>query len=149
MSKEARLAGGMQIRKTVNGINVIDHRPAFSGFTADVDGAAGPSPGSINVGPNGTNVSFAQLTEPGWCEIYNMDDAQTVQWGLWDPNTTTFYPLGELEPGHGIVYKFSRNFGERHDEGVGTGTPGTGQVMLRFYSGGVDFVVVYIGAFER
>lgn len=149
MSREARVQGGMSIRKTTSGVTVIDHKPAYNSFTADIDAANGPAPGAVTVGPNGTNINFAQLAEPGWVEIFNMDSAQTIQFGLWDPNTTTFYPLGELEPGHGTTLKLSRNFGERHDEGVGTGTTDGTAVKLRFYSGGSASAVVYIGAFDR
>lgn len=149
MSREARLQGGLAIRKVTNGVQVMDHRPAYNGFVADVAGTKGPTPGDVTIGPNGTNIDLSQLTEPGWCELFNRSDTQTIQYGIWDTDSTTFYPIGELEPGHGHTIKFSRNFGERHDEGVGTGTTGSGICKLRIYSGGASNAVVYVGAFER
>lgn len=148
MSREARMPGGMTLRKVSNGVTIIDHRPAYNGFTADVAGAKGPSPGAVTIQIHGTNIDLSQLTEPGWVEIFNMDSVQTLRWGVWDALTTTFIPVGELEPGHGITYKLSRDFGERHDEGVGTGTTASSVVKLRFYSETSD-AVVYVGAFER
>ena len=148
MAREIKAPGGLTIRKTVNNVVVIDKKPSFGAFNADMTGAKGPVPGAITVQATGTNVDFSQLTEPGWVELFNMDDAETVQYGIWDRVLTTFFPLGELEPGQGVSFKLSRDFGERHDEGVGTGTTDTSEVKLRMYSESAD-VAVYVGAYER
>lgn len=148
MANEARIPGGLTIRKISGSVVQMDHKPSYPGFSATVTAAKGPTPGAVTISPAGTIVPIDQLTEPGWCEIVNMDDEQNIQYGLWDRDTTTFFPLGELEPGHGVTFKFSRNFGERHDEGVGTGTTATGIVQLKLYSETAD-AVAYVGAFER
>ena len=55
MSREARVQGGMSIRKTTNSVIVIDHKPAYNSFTADIDAANGPAPGTSS------NASFGPV----------------------------------------------------------------------------------------
>lgn len=149
MAREIRVPGGLTIRKTVDAITVLDHRPAFGTFTADMEDANGPTPGAFTVpaGDEGRVADLSELSEPGWVELLNMSSEYTVQWGIWDETSTTFFPVGELEPGHGAAFKLSKDFGERHDAGVGTGTA-AGVCKLKFYSADGD-AVVYVGAFAR
>ncbi len=147
MSREARIPGGLSIRKTSGNVIVMDHRPAYNGFTADVDAAKGPTPAAVTVTASGTNIDLSQLTEPGWCELFNMSADQVVQYGIWDTVRHSFSPWGELEPGHGATFKLSRDFGER-DDGPGTGTTVETVLVMRMYSDNAD-AVVYVGAFER
>lgn len=37
--------------------------------------------------------------EPGFCRLMNHDALDYVEYGAWDQNAQTFYPLGEIGPG--------------------------------------------------
>lgn len=147
MSNEARMPGGVQIRKTSGTVVLLDHRPAFNPYNVDVSAVNGPSPGAVTVTTSGTDIDLSQITEPGLCEIVNRSSDQLVTFGLWDSQNHSFYSFGELNPGEGIAFRFSQDFGER-DDGAGTGTTTSSTVTLRFYSTDAN-AVVYIGAFAR
>lgn len=53
--------------------------------------------------PSGTDVDVSLLSSPGWCRVYNADDTQWVQLGIYEPDTDTFYPLMRFGPGQGTV----------------------------------------------
>ena len=124
MANEAVIYSGLQI---INGDwNVPMGVPSY---VADVTGIKGPTPGALAVSVAGTNVDLSQLTTPGWCKIINLSTVNFVEWGVYDPETTKFYPIGEIPAGKWIVFKFSRNFAWEY--GVGTGTTGAETNVLR------------------
>lgn len=116
MADEIQVLSGLVIRK-----GNLNYQSLPNTFTADLTGSIGPTPGAIVVDTLGVDVSFAQLTTPGVCRIMNIDDTNYVEWGVYDPETDVFYPVGELLPGESYVFRLTRNFGEEY-AGTGTGT---------------------------
>jgi hypothetical protein len=92
-----------------------------TGFSADQRVAKGPSPGAITVTTAGTDVSFAQLSQPAWCRLMNLDPTNFVQWGVYDVANGLFHPVGVLRPGQMALFELSPNLGEEYT-GAGTGT---------------------------
>lgn len=117
-------------------------------FQADMvtDDPKGPYPGSIAVATAGTVVSLSELTTPCWCEIVNLDDTNFVEWGIKEPSSGFFYPIGELGPGEGQIHKFSRNLLEEYT-GAGTGTSAATNQL--FFKADTAACIVVIKAFER
>ncbi len=123
MANEARVTAGLQIlkRRSTDNRPLIQYNGQPSTFLVDVDGTKGPVPGSISVALAGTDVDLSELTQPGLCKMTNQDDENYVEYGIREPSTTTFYPLGEIGPGESYVIKLSRNLQEEY-QGVGTAT---------------------------
>lgn len=142
MADEVRVTAGLAIRK-----GSLDYRGfGPTAFTADMDASApnGPTPGAVNVTTAGVDADLSALTTPGWMEIVNLDGTNYVEWGMRDPDTSTFYPVGELGPGEKAILKLSRNFLEEY---VGTGTTGpTNKLHLKADTAACK---VYVGVFER
>ena len=120
-------------------------------FQADMAGALGPTPGGVTVATTGTDVDLSALTAPGLIRLKNLEPVSSVTyvtWGKWDPTTSTFEPVGELNPGEGYTLRLSRDFLWTY--GTGTGTPGgsTGNKKLRMYAVGGP-CRVFVGAYER
>ncbi len=147
MTDEARITSSLQIIKRVDGIIVLDARPQPTTFTADVSGVKGPTPGSFTASTAGTDVDLSELTTPALCRFMNMDSANFVTYGIWDPTGVIFYPFGEILPGETYVVRLSRDIQQE----FGTGDPGTSVVdtdnKLRFKAS-VAAVVVTVEAFE-
>jgi hypothetical protein len=123
------VANEFQIRASLQVLDGKINYPAGSaGVFNDSRLAAvgkGPTPGVLAVSTTGVDVSFAQLSTPGWCVIHNLgradggDDALAyVEWGVHDGSL--FHPVGELLAGQQVVIRLSRNLGEEET------TPGTG-----------------------
>jgi hypothetical protein len=95
----------------------------------------GPTPGLVLVTLAGVSIDLSDLGTPGWCWIENIDNtaANWFEYGIWDPEGGTFYPLGELSPGEGIPIKLSRNIEEEY--GTGAGTTGANTNRLRLKAG--------------
>ena len=130
MSNEARVQSSLTIRKTSGTVTQLDYRSAPTTFTVDVTGTKGPVPGAISATVAGTDVDFGELTQPTLCVLHNQDATNFVEYGIWDPEGSTFYPLGELGPGESYVLKLSRNIQEQYQ--TGTGTTGDDTNRLRF-----------------
>ena len=147
MSGEAQLQASLQITKDdANGI--VNYRSYPTGFTADVGGALGPTPGAFVASIYGTDVDLGQLTTPGLCRVSNQDSTNYVTYGICDPETEVFYPLGEILPGEFFIFRLSRNLGEEYPgTGTGTGTAGPKTNTLRFVAD-TDECVVLVEAFE-
>lgn len=144
MSDEASVRGGLQIRKIINNITVIDYSRNI-GFKATVVGSKGPVPGAVTISTDGTDIDFSQLVTPGLATIKNMDSTNYVEYGIWEPATSLFYPIGEILPGEEYPIRFSRNLQEEYI-GTGTGTSAPTN-RLRFKANNAACVVM-IGAFE-
>ena len=129
MSNEAQIQSGLKILKTSGTITTLQYSASPSSFVGDVSGTKGPVPGAILATLAGVNVDFGELTTPSYCRIMNLDDTNFVEYGIWDPEGSTFYPLGEILPGESYVLRLSRNLSEEF--GTGTGTTGADTNRLR------------------
>ena len=114
-------------------------------FTFDVAGTKGPVPGAIEASVLGTDVDFSELTTPALCRIMNLDGTNFVEFGIWDPEGITFYPLGEVLAGETYVLRLSRYLQEEY--GTGTGTTGADTNRLRIKAD-TAAVQVLVEAFE-
>ena len=150
MSNEAQVMGSLFVRKNdADDGTVLLNEQFTTAFQADVDGTLGPTPGAFTASEYGTDVDLSELTTPGlcWLSIQNADNY--VTFGISDPDTDEFYPLGELLPGERYPIRLSRSLGEVWTaSGTGTGTSGSSNKTLTFYAHGGD-TVVYVGAFEK
>ncbi len=144
MSNEATIQSYLTIRKGTSPVT-LNYTSQPAQFRADVTGTKGPSPGAITCTTGGTDISFTQLTQPALCRIMNMDDTNFITVGIWDPDSSLFYPLMELLPGETYVIRLSRDVGEEY-QGSGTGT-GTANNTLRIKANTASCVVL-IEAFE-
>lgn len=119
-----------------------------AGYTADLVAATavGPTPGALAVSTEGTDVSLAQLNTPGHCFIQNIDSTNPFEWGVWDPETSRFYPVGQLLPGETVVLRLSPNVGVEYT-GTGTGTTAATNRLHLKASGGAS--TARVEAFER
>lgn len=133
MANEAQVNISLFIQKADDSGRVLleyNGRPAA--FTADVNGAKGPSPGAITVTPAGVSVDLSQFTTPGLCRLMNQDGTNFVEFGILVG--TEFYPLGEVQPGESYVIRLSRNLGQSF-ESTGTSSLGsTSNFYLRSYN---------------
>lgn len=160
MAKEVRITAGMTVRKinSADGITLIDFRQS-GGFTADMTGRKGPTPGAVlaKLAANGgTQVDLSGLTQPFWCWMENLGpangDAPTaadyVEVGIWNAQDTSFSPLMEFAAGVRLPIPLSRNVQEVF-QGPGSGTSAGGEtarLMLIANNKEQNFVV---SAFEK
>lgn len=134
MADEIRLTASLQIRK-----DFLDYRSTPNSFKADMSVAKGPSPGAIRVDTDGTDVNLSELAQPGMCFIQNLDATNFVMVGIWEPDTSLFYPLFDINPGEFMIGRISRWLGEQY-QNTGTGT-GTSNQTLRIKADTADCVV--------
>lgn len=154
MASEARVTSNLTVLKRSGSISRIEHRgQGPSAFVADVTGTKGPLPGAVTVTGDGVSVSFTGLTTPSLCEIHNQASSGFVTVGLWEPDTSFFYPFADVHAGEKYTLRLSRFLGQQF-QNTGTGTP-TANVTLRlkaFQESGAEAtssVSVYVGAFEK
>ena len=104
MANEISVSAGVE----VNNGNLI-FRPGVTRFNVTQTTAAGPTPGSMTIPTtaNGTAVSLAQLTTPGWIEITNLDTTNYIEIGTWDG--ATFHIIAECLAGEKMVFRASRS----------------------------------------
>jgi hypothetical protein len=108
-------------------------------FTADIinDPCVGPTPGAFVVPIQGTQCSLAALNGLfGLCRICNLEDKtaepyRAFEYGITDPTTHKFYPLGEVWPGESYVVRLSRYI--QQDTGTGTGTAPSGTSTMFWF----------------
>lgn len=141
MADEAIVRSSLQIKA-----GNVNYQSQPTAFKADVTGRKGPVPGAIAVSTDGTDVDFGELTTPGLCRIQNLDPTNFVEYGIWEPATSTLYPLGELLPGETYILRLSRNLQEEY-LGTGTGTSAPTN-RLRFKANTAACNVV-VEAFEK
>ncbi len=145
MADEATVRSSLQVLKKSGTTELINHSTKPTTFKADVAGTKGPVPGAIDVTVEGTSIDFSELTTPGLCRIMNQDATNFVTYGIWDPEGSTFYPLGEILPGETYVLRLSRDM--QWELGTGTGTTGAETNRLRFKADTAT-VSVLVEAFE-
>lgn len=154
MANEARVTSNLAILKRSSSISLIEHRgQGPSAFVATVTGTKGPLPGSVTVTGDGVDVSFSGLTIPSLCEIHNQSSSGFVSVGIWEPNTSLFYPLLDVHAGEKYTLRLSRYLRQQFED-TGTGTGGANQTLRlkAFQENGAEAtssVSVYVGAFEK
>lgn len=146
MASEAQIRASLQILKTSGALTLLNYGSKPTAFTADVTGTKGPVPGAVTVDLDGTNINFSELTTPGLCVIKNQDATNFLHYGVWDPETNTFYPLGELLPGEHTVLRLSRLLSGELGTGAGTTGPNTNSLHLRADTANVN---ASVEAFEK
>lgn len=141
MAREATVRTSLQIR-----LGNLEYQSNPTYFTADLTVAKGPTPGSVTVSTDGTDIDFSELTEPGLCRVMNVDPTNFVEYGVWDPALQDLFVFGEILPGETFIVRLSRNLGETYED-TGTGTTGATRT-LRFKANNAPCVVI-VEAFER
>ena len=124
MANEAALVNSLHLV-----VGYVDYRPLPTSFYENVTGSKGPCPGAFTASVEGTDVDFSQLTTPGLCRIINLDTTNSVDVGIWDPETSTFYPYQRIHPGKSYVIYLSPDLQEQY--GTGTGTTGANTNRMR------------------
>jgi hypothetical protein len=124
MANEATFRTSLQITK--GNLNYQSQPTAFSG---NVSASRGPVPGFLVIPTTGLDISFTGLTTPAYCWMQNLDTTNFVTYGIYDPDTAEFYPLGEILPGEFYTLRISRQLGLEY--GTGAGSTGSG-TTLRF-----------------
>jgi hypothetical protein len=137
----------IQFRKLDGSELLIDERPQMS-FTEDLVNVKGPCVGDVLVSTAGTDIDLSQMTEPGWCILFNRDPTNYVEVGIWDPERLVYTPFGELRPLRGFPVFLTRFFGvEYTTPGTGTGTTGhTNRLRLKANTAACT---VSVKAFDR
>ena len=134
MGDQAQLNISLQISKD-DATGIVNYRAYPTQFTADVDGAMGPTPGAFQASVFGTAVDLSELTSPGFCRISNLDPTNFVTWGIRDPDTDLFYPCGKILSGEFYVIRLSESLGQVWSgSGTGTGTAGSSNKTFTFYA---------------
>lgn len=125
MANEGTFTVGLNIRK-----GNLQYTPPVTNFRVDVDGSKGPTPGAVTISVTGTDIDFSELDIPGPARILNLDSTNFVTFGIFDPETNKFYPIGEILPGEVYPIRFSRYLADEF--GTGSGTTGPHTNRLRF-----------------
>lgn len=146
MADEARVTCGLSIRKTSDGVVIMDYRAGVSAFVADVSGAGGPYPGGVVIPTTGTDIDLTKLTAyGGFIHLENYDADNRFEWGIYDAEMNHYLPVGEVLPGEAYTWRLSRNFSEEFTQ-TGTGTS-SGLRYLRCKAFG-GTVRGFVGAFD-
>lgn len=140
MSDEANITASLRITK-----DNLQYTSEPGTYTADVTGTKGPTPGAIDVPVTGADVDLSELTIPGFCVLQNLDETNFVTYGIKDPETLIFYPLGELLPGEVNLLRLARDIGQEEGTGAGTGN----QSNTFHFIADTDSCNVVISAFEK
>lgn len=142
---EATIQTSLTIRKSENGVVVIDYNSRPSAFTADVSGTKGPVVGAVDVPISLYLVDLSELSTPGLARFMNQDDTNFVSYGIWDPDGSKFFPLGELLPGDTFVLRLSRLIGGETGSAPGTNAASNNSLM---FQADIATCVVLIEIFE-
>lgn len=140
MADEINVQSRLIIRK-----NNVYYQSQPGTFIADFNGSKGPTPGSMAVSEDGTDIDLSELGTPGLCFMMNQGNTYPVVVGRWDPVTLFFYPFCKLFPGEGFVLRLAEDVEEEYT-GTGTGTEAT-QSKLRAKGWGGPGVLL-VEAFE-
>ena len=162
MSNEIRINTSMSIRKLAASgtlTSPLIYQNYSAGMMVDMAGQKGPSPGAIKVKPastGGTQVDLSALTRPNTCWLANQgradglasSSADYFEYGIYDPASHKFYPLGECWPGDAFpIPRLSRNIQEIY-LGPGTGTAGGAETARLFLLSHTVDLNAFVGAFE-
>lgn len=141
MANEATVRAALSIR-----VGNIDYQSRPSTFLADVAEGTGPTPGEISVGVNGTDVDLTAVTTPGLCFLQNRDDTNYVDYGVYDPESAKFYPLGRLLAGECFVLRLSPRIESEYGTGTGTTGPTTNTLRMQANGAACRVLVEVFGA---
>lgn len=130
----------------------LDYQSRPTQLKADLVTARPPGPGQVYCPANVvTSVSFANMSNPGWCRIQNLGDdaglSQYVDVGMYDTVNGIFLPMIELLNGDSYPVRLSRNLGEVDSVPAPTGTSVYTRAVLAILSLGYD-VKVLVEAFD-
>ena len=139
MADEATIRASLQISK-----GNVSYRSYPDNFTADVAGEKGPSPGAVTVSDEGTDVDLSEITNPGFCRIYNQGST-TLVIGVWDG--TAFHALQDVLTGEHYIVRLSQFVGDQFGTATSTATTGTGNTLRIKSIGGSGTALVEV--FER
>lgn len=124
----------------------LTHQSSPTNFQATMVGQGGPTPGQLLASLDGISVDLSVLGTPGMCSIQNLDATNYIQVGIWESDSSIFYPFMELLPGEIYVFRLARNIREEY---AGTGTGTTAYInTLRIKAFGAACKVV-VNAFEK
>jgi hypothetical protein len=145
MADEVRVQISLQIRK-----GNLDYQSKPTSFVTDFEGTKGPTPASIAVLEEGTDINLSELAVlGGLCWIQNLDDAEFVTYGIMNNTIGVFFPLGEALPGEVYLLRISRYLGYEFDTtGTGTGTGTAGSDNTLHFRSSAGEVQVRIDAFD-
>lgn len=145
MSNEIQVRASLIVKK---GSKPIYQSPSVA-YLDNQSGDGGPFPGDLIITADGRDIYWTDLTTPGWTWLQNNEDPATsdvyVTFGIYDPSIRKFYPIGELGPGQGIPFKFTRDL-SKDFIGSGTGSPVSG-TYFRLEAHGTGPARFFIGAF--
>jgi hypothetical protein len=133
MANEVTVRASLQIKKALTTANDLDYQSKPTTFKANMTGRKGPVPGAFTAEyPGGTDVDLSELTTPGWCWIQNLDTTNFVTVGIYDPESSKFYPMVEIHAGEFCPpFRVSRDIGWEYGTGTGTGGPETNKLRVR------------------
>lgn len=139
MASEITVMAGLRVK---NGNLQFSAVP--QNFQADQTSARGPAPGSVHVTTTGVRPDFSMLNRPGWLWLFNLGSVD-ADWGLYNPSTLDFLPVGVVRAGQGAVFELSPALSDYYDA-TGTGTtPESWAFGLKTVNGATD---VFVGAFD-
>lgn len=121
-------------------------------FQITQDNPGGPTPGMVNVLEPGTDVDLTAITVPGLCWMQNLDSTYAVEYGIYDPETLAFYPLGEILPGEAYPIRLARSLGYENYGTASATVPGSNTNRLHFrplFAPTGTICKVQIDAFEK
>ena len=150
MAGEITIQVSLNIRKVTSGnVSQIEYQSRPAGYTDDMTGAKGPTPGAVDVSQTGVSLDLAELTTPGWCRFHNQesDTTRTVNIGIYETDTARFFPFMMLKPGHSQVVLLSPELFEELGE-TGTGTAVVGNARLHIRARGDYSANILVEAFE-
>lgn len=140
MANEVTVRSGLRIKS-----GLVDYQSRPTSFRTNLTTTKGPTPGVITIAVLGTQITFSQLVQPGLVFFYNMDAANFVEFGIKDPGTGKFYPLGEIRAGECFPFRFSRNLlSDYYNTGTGT----DGDVNYLWFKANTAAVNMLIECFE-
>lgn len=114
----ARVSTSLQINQ--GNLNYQSQPGAFVPTITFANGPNGPTPGTVTISVNGTDITFSQLTAMGGlCRLMNLDPTSTICVGARDKTSNEFYPVMDLKPGENFIIRLSADLGK---EELGTGT---------------------------
>ena len=116
MANEILMSSQLSVRKG----NLNDRRS--KSFGATLSGSRGGAPGLLRATTAGTTVDLSSLESIGIAWLENIDPTYDVMFGVYDPDTTVFYPVLQLKPGEGFPVRLSPYLGEQLSAGTGTAT---------------------------
>lgn len=153
MSREIQVTNNLRV---IDGSQNYNRSATFVANKETTGILKGPCPGAFTVTRQGLACDLSQLTNPAFCRITNLEDAddtpnRIVEYGIADPQLARFYPLGEIYPGETFVLRLGRNL--QGEFGTATGTAALTEESNRFWFRSIDpsgaSAQISVEAFER